>query len=72
MCDTQWRVGAQGVFIGLDYGVLFRLMDLYEVEDQLECFEKVRIVESEALDLIMDDMDKMTTEVTHGHAGTGK
>jgi hypothetical protein len=35
--------------IGLDYSVLFHLMDLYNIADKVETFEGVQIMESAVL-----------------------
>lgn len=50
---TQWRVGMSGP-TGLDYTVLPVVMDLIDVpkESRAECFEGVRVMESEALKVI--------------------
>jgi hypothetical protein len=47
-CATQWRVGMNGL-IGLDYSVLFHLMELYSIKDKVKTFEGVQIMESAVL-----------------------
>ena len=50
LVGTQWRTSMSGV-VGLDYNVLFRLLDL-ECQDQdrwKEVFEGVRVMESAAI-----------------------
>jgi Phage related hypothetical protein (DUF1799) len=49
--SNQWRTDT-GCYVGLDYGVLFKLMDLYSVEDSRATFEAIQIIESEALTLL--------------------
>ena len=50
-CQTQWRVGSSGV-IGLDYGVVLQMMDLYTVDNQRQTLEDLQVMESRARDLI--------------------
>ena len=50
LCSTQWRVGAMGR-VGLDYGVVFQLMDLYDVTSRRETLENLQIMEVHALGL---------------------
>jgi hypothetical protein len=49
--DTQWRIGMGGA-TGLDYVVLFRLMDQLSLERERwdELLEEIRIMESVALE----------------------
>lgn len=53
---TQWRVSAGGAY-GLDYGVLFHLMDRMGLtpERYLELEEEIRVLESAALDAMHAD-----------------
>lgn len=48
---TQWRTGPGGV-IGLDYRVVFDLMELYQVTPRREVLEDVQVMEAEAVRLI--------------------
>jgi hypothetical protein len=50
-CQTQWRVGGFGV-VGLDYGVVLQIMDLYAVGNRRQALEDLQIMESRAKDLI--------------------
>jgi hypothetical protein len=51
-CVTQWRAGASGV-IGLDYGVVFQMASLYQIQDDLpRVMEDLQIMELHARDLI--------------------
>lgn len=50
-CQTQWRTGGTGV-IGLDYGAVFQIMDLYAVADRRGTLEDLQIMESRARELI--------------------
>lgn len=49
--STQWRVGVNGVF-GLDYSVLFELMNLYGIVDRKELVESIRVMESAAVPIM--------------------
>lgn len=49
-CSTQWRTGPGGV-IGLDYGVVLPMMDLYSVSDRRETMDNLQIMERRALEL---------------------
>ena len=51
MCQTQWRAGAMGL-IGLDYGVVFQMMSLYDVEDKATALEDLQIMEARALEVL--------------------
>lgn len=50
-CQTQWRVGGSGV-VGLDYGVVLQMMDLYAVRDRRQALEDLQIMESRGRELI--------------------
>ena len=50
-CQTQWRTGGSGV-IGLDYGVVLQMMDLYTVDNRRQTLEDLQVMESRARDLI--------------------
>ena len=50
-CQTQWRVGGSGV-VGLDYGVVLQMMDLYAVRDRRQTLEDLQIMECRARELI--------------------
>ena len=50
-CQTQWRVGGAGV-VGLDYGVVLQMMDLYAVGNRRQALEDLQIMESRAKELI--------------------
>lgn len=53
---TQWRIGMAGP-IGLDYGVLFRLLDRMNLspDGYDEIFSDVRAMESAALEAVRAD-----------------
>ena len=53
-CSTQWRVGMSGA-VGLDYTVLFHLMDLYDIKDKRQTFEDVQVIEAAILSMISKD-----------------
>jgi hypothetical protein len=49
-CSTQWRTGPDGI-VGLDYGVLLPMMDLFKVADQQAMIDDLQIMEHRALEL---------------------
>lgn len=53
-CSTQWRV-SNGFFIGLDYGAVISYMKITGIKNKNTVIEKVRILESEQLDIINGD-----------------
>jgi hypothetical protein len=50
-CQTQWRTSGSGV-IGLDYGVVLQMMDLYTVSNRRQTLENLQVMESRARELI--------------------
>ena len=46
--QTQWNVSMNGL-IGLNYQALETLIRLYKIEEPLELFEKVQVIERAAL-----------------------
>ena len=50
-CQTQWRTSSSGV-IGLDYGVVLQMMDLYTVSNRRQTLEDLQVMESRARELI--------------------
>lgn len=56
--STQWRVGAAGP-VGLDYNVLFYRMDRMHLgeEDHQQLFDDIRVIESEALQILNQKTD---------------
>lgn len=49
-CQTQWRTTSSGV-MGMDYGVVLQLMDLYAVEDRRQTLEDLQVMEARAREL---------------------
>jgi len=49
--QTQWRVGGSGV-VGLDYGVVLQVMDLYAVKERRQALEDLQVMETRAKELI--------------------
>jgi hypothetical protein len=47
-CQTQWRVGVNGV-LGLDYGPVAWLFSLYSVEDPRSLLEDLQVMEDAVL-----------------------
>jgi hypothetical protein len=56
-CQTQWRTTSIGV-MGLDYGVVLQMMDLYAVDRTPELMEDLQIMESRARQLINEEAAK--------------
>ena len=56
-CQTQWRAGPNGM-IGLDYGVVLNLCELYDVGNAKALLEDLQIMESHALHLIAEQAEK--------------
>lgn len=56
-CQTQWRSGPNGL-IGLDYGVVLNLCELYDVSDAKALLEDLQTMESHALQLIAENAEK--------------
>jgi hypothetical protein len=50
-CQTQWRSTGGGV-IGLDYGVVFQVMALYDVTDRRTVLEDLQVMENQAVEVI--------------------
>jgi hypothetical protein len=50
-CQSQWRTGGSGV-VGLDYGVVLQMMDLYAVDDRRQTLEDLQVMESRARELL--------------------
>jgi hypothetical protein len=56
-CQTQWRCGPNGL-IGLDYGVVIQLCDLYHVGDKAQLMDDLQIMEGHALELIAEKTER--------------
>lgn len=50
-CQTQWRTTMSGV-MGLDYGVVLQLLDLYAVGNRQQVLEDLQVMEGRAKELI--------------------
>lgn len=50
-CQTQWRTTMSGV-MGLDYGVVLQLLDLYAVGSRQQVLEDLQVMEGRAKELI--------------------
>jgi hypothetical protein len=48
-CQTQWRTGGMGGVVGLDYNVVFKMMQVYKVEDERQQLEDLQIMEGAVL-----------------------
>lgn len=49
--QTQWRA-TYGHYYGLDYDVVLKLLDLYEVEDKKDMLEQLQVVEFGVLEAL--------------------
>lgn len=56
-CQTQWRTTMMGV-MGLDYGVILQMIDLYAVSDRLQAMEDLQVMEGRAKQLINEQAEK--------------
>ena len=59
-CQTQWRAAMAGV-MGLDYGVVFHMMDLYAVDRRQQLLEDLQVMEGRAMKLINGQVEKSMT-----------
>lgn len=48
-CQTQWRTGGMGGVVGLDYNVVFKMMQVYKVKDERQQLEDLQIMEGAVL-----------------------
>ncbi len=51
--QTQWRGGASGI-IGLDYGAVRWVMQLYGAEDDRELLEDLQVIEARVIEKVND------------------
>jgi hypothetical protein len=51
--QTQWRGGASGI-IGLDYGAVRWVMQLYGSEDDRELLEDLQVIEARVIERVND------------------
>jgi hypothetical protein len=52
---TQWRyAGMAAVATGLDYGGVKSALEIYEVRDKRDCFERIQVMEYEALKVMAE------------------
>jgi hypothetical protein len=56
-CQTQWRTMSSGV-MGMDYGVVLQLMDLYAVDNRRQVLEDLQIMEGRAKELFNAEVAK--------------
>lgn len=60
---TQWNVGGLGSILGLNYSSLKWIMEMNEVEDMLDCFTRIRVMELRALENIGGSRDRQEHKV---------
>ena len=56
-CMTQWRTGPRGM-VGLDYGVVLQLAQLYEVPNMRQSLELLQIMEIHLRDILNRRLSK--------------
>lgn len=56
-CQTQWRTTMAGV-MGLDYGVILQMLDLYAVDNRRQLMEDLQVMEGHAKQLINQQAEK--------------
>jgi hypothetical protein len=56
-CQTQWRTTMSGV-MGMDYGVILQMLDLYAVSNRPQVMEDLQVMENRAKQLINEQADK--------------
>lgn len=56
-CQTQWRTTSSGV-MGMDYGVVLQVMDLYAVDNKRQVLEEVQVMEGRARELFNEEASK--------------
>ena len=47
-CQTQWRIGINGL-AGLDYGAVLAMGNLYQIDSLIRVVEDVQVIEAEIL-----------------------
>lgn len=58
-CATQWRLaGMEGVRIGLDYPAVEAVMRITRVDDRPDAFQRLRVIETGALEAMQEQRDK--------------
>jgi hypothetical protein len=67
-CQTQWRTTMMGV-MGLDYGVILQMIDLYAVSNRLQAMEDLQVMEGRAKQLINEQVEKSMKTSTPGKQG---
>ena len=67
-CQTQWRTTMLGV-MGLDYGVILQMLDLYAVSNRPQAMEDLQVMEGRAKQLINEQAEKSMKTSTSGKQG---
>lgn len=55
MAKNQMIIGGMGTVVGHDYNAVKMLMDLYGIDNQRDCFERVLIMLNRQIELISED-----------------
>lgn len=54
--QTQWRAGSSGI-VGLDYGAVRWVMDLYQVDDPRMMLEDLQVIEAKVVEIVNSRKD---------------
>lgn len=54
--QTQWRAGSSGI-VGLDYGAVQWVMDLYQVDDPRMMLEDLQVIEAKVVEIVNSRKD---------------
>ena len=54
--QTQWRAGSSGI-VGLDYGAVRWVMDLYQIDDPRIMLEDLQVIEAKVVEIVNSRKD---------------
>jgi hypothetical protein len=54
--QTQWRAGSSGI-VGLDYGAVRWVMDLYQIDDPRMMLEDLQVIEAKVVEIVNSRKD---------------
>ena len=70
-CQTQWRTTSSGV-MGMDYGVVLQVMDLYAVDNRRQVLEDLQVMEGRARELFNEEAAKAAKAASGKGSGRRK
>jgi hypothetical protein len=70
-CQTQWRTTMTGV-MGLDYGVVLQVMELYAVGNKRQVLEDLQVMEAHARDLFHREGEQQAKEAASRKPARGR